>query len=37
MRSRFGRSGIYDIAVEVGDRLIAEFRGRSSEARGLRR
>jgi acyl-CoA thioesterase len=37
MRSRFGRSGIYDIAVEVGDRLIAEFRGRSSEAQGLRR
>src|SRR5271165_3861022 len=37
MRSRFGRSGIYDIAVESGDRLIAEFRGRSSEAKRLRR
>ena len=37
MRSRFGRSGIYDIAVEIGDKLIAEFRGRSSEAPGLRR
>ena len=37
MRSRFGRSGIYDIAVENGDGLIAEFRGRSSEARQLRR
>jgi acyl-CoA thioesterase len=33
MRSRFGRSGIYDVAVHSGDELIAEFRGRSSELR----
>ena len=33
MRSRFGRGGIYDITVQVGDKLIAEFRGRSSELR----
>ena len=33
MRSRFGRGGLYDISVRVGDQLIAEFRGRSSELR----
>jgi acyl-CoA thioesterase len=33
LRSRFGRTGLYDIAVEAGGRLIAEFRGRSSELR----
>jgi acyl-CoA thioesterase len=33
MRSRFGRGGLYDITVQVGDKLIAEFRGRSSELR----
>jgi acyl-CoA thioesterase len=33
VRSRFGRGGIYDIAVRAGDRLIAEFRGRSAEVR----
>ena len=37
MRSRFGRTGLYDVAVEAGDRLIAEFRGRSAEVRELRR
>jgi acyl-CoA thioesterase len=33
MRSRFGRGGLYDITVQVDDKLIAEFRGRSSELR----
>lgn len=33
VRSRFGRGGLYDIAVHAGDRLIAEFRGRSAEVR----
>jgi acyl-CoA thioesterase len=33
MRSRFGRNGIYDVAVELGGTLIAEFRGRSSQLR----
>src|SRR5262249_48880201 len=28
-RTRFGRSGIYDVSVLRGDELIAEFRGRS--------
>ncbi|MGW1003076.1 hydroxyphenylacetyl-CoA thioesterase PaaI [Streptomyces sp. NPDC002520] len=28
-RTRFGRSGIYDITVMRGDEVIAEFRGRS--------
>ncbi|MET7569106.1 hydroxyphenylacetyl-CoA thioesterase PaaI [Streptomyces sp. NPDC005492] len=28
-RTRFGRSGIYDVRVERGDQVIAEFRGRS--------
>lgn len=37
LRSRFGRHGIYDVAVENGDGLIAEFRGRSSEVREPRR
>jgi acyl-CoA thioesterase len=35
MRSRFGRTGIYDVAVEADGRLIAEFRGRSSQLRTL--
>ncbi len=29
VRSRSGRSGIYDVRVTAGDTLIAEFRGRS--------
>jgi acyl-CoA thioesterase len=28
-RTRFGRSGIYDVTVRRGDDVIAEFRGRS--------
>jgi acyl-CoA thioesterase len=28
-RTRFGRSGIYDVTVLRGDEVIAEFRGRS--------
>ncbi|MCW7944308.1 phenylacetic acid degradation protein PaaI [Streptomyces hygroscopicus] len=28
-RTRFGRSGIYDVSVLRGDEVIAEFRGRS--------
>jgi len=28
-RALRGRSGIYDVTVRVGDRVIAEFRGRS--------
>ena len=33
VRSRYGRSGIYDVTVVNGDRPIAEFRGRSHEVR----
>jgi acyl-CoA thioesterase len=28
-RRRYGRSGIYDVTVRCGDRVVAEFRGRS--------
>lgn len=28
-RQRYGRSGIYDVTVMCGDRLVAEFRGLS--------
>jgi len=28
-RTRFGRSGIYDVTVRRGDDIIAEFRGTS--------
>lgn len=28
-RTRFGRSGIYDVSVRRGDEVVAEFRGRS--------
>jgi acyl-CoA thioesterase len=31
MRTRFGRSGIYDVTVRRGGDVIAEFRGRSHE------
>jgi acyl-CoA thioesterase len=31
VRTRFGRSGIYDVSVLRGDAVIAEFRGRSTE------
>ena len=33
VRSRFGRSGVYDVTVRRGDEVIAEFRGRSQEVR----
>ena len=33
VRTRFGRSGIYDVTVRRGDTVIAEFRGRSHELR----
>ena len=32
-RTRFGRSGIYDVSVLRGDEVIAEFRGRSRTIR----
>jgi acyl-CoA thioesterase len=32
-RTRFGRSGIYDVSVRRGDEVIAEFRGRSRSLR----
>jgi acyl-CoA thioesterase len=32
-RTRFGRSGVYDVTVRRGDEVIAEFRGRSQETR----
>jgi len=35
-RARYGRNGIYDVTVTCGDRLVAEFRGRSHEMRGPR-
>lgn len=28
-RQRYGRSGIYDVTVRCGDRVVAEFRGHS--------
>ncbi|MGO8957867.1 MAG: hydroxyphenylacetyl-CoA thioesterase PaaI [Streptosporangiaceae bacterium] len=28
-RTRYGRSGIYDVTVHRGDEVVAEFRGRS--------
>jgi phenylacetic acid degradation protein PaaD len=28
-RTRYGRSGIYDVTVRRGDEVVAEFRGRS--------
>ena len=33
MRSRYGRNGLYDVVVAHGDRLVAEFRGQSSQLR----
>ncbi len=32
--ARYGRSGIYDIAVRVGDHVVAEFRGHSRTVKG---
>jgi acyl-CoA thioesterase len=31
VRGRYGRNGIYDVAVTAARRLVAEFRGRSHE------
>ena len=28
-RTRFGRSGVYDVTIRNGDGVVAEFRGRS--------
>ncbi|HEU4567785.1 MAG TPA: hydroxyphenylacetyl-CoA thioesterase PaaI [Marmoricola sp.] len=33
-RSREGRDGVYDVIVRCGDRVVAEFTGRSREIRG---
>ncbi len=33
VRTRSGRSGIYDVTVRRGDEVVAEFRGRSTELR----
>src|SRR5664279_411992 len=33
VRTRFGRSGIYDVTVLCGDEVIAEYRGRSYQLR----
>jgi acyl-CoA thioesterase len=33
LRTRRGRTGIYDVTVRRGDDVIAEFRGRSAELR----
>lgn len=33
-RTRFGRSGIYDVSVRRGEEVIAEFRGRSRSIAG---
>jgi acyl-CoA thioesterase len=30
-RTRYGRSGIYDVTVQRGEQVVAEFRGRSRE------
>lgn len=35
-RTRFGRSGLYDVSVLRGDEVIAEFRGRSRTVGGAR-
>ena len=31
VRARYGRNGVYDVAVTSGGQLVAEFRGRSHE------
>src|SRR3954470_18746453 len=33
VRARRGRTGIYDVTVRRGEEVVAEFRGRSAEAR----
>ncbi|WP_327250350.1 hydroxyphenylacetyl-CoA thioesterase PaaI [Streptomyces sp. NBC_01244] len=32
-RTRYGRSGVYDVTIQRGDEVIAEFRGRSRTLR----
>lgn len=32
--TRFGRSGVYDVTVRVGDEIVAEFRGHSRTVGG---
>ncbi|MEU3661327.1 hydroxyphenylacetyl-CoA thioesterase PaaI [Streptomyces sp. NPDC032940] len=33
-RTRYGRSGVYDVSVRRGEEVVAEFRGRSRSVRG---
>ena len=33
-RTRYGRSGVYDVTVRRGDEVVAEFRGRSRSLKG---
>jgi acyl-CoA thioesterase len=35
-RTRWGRSGVYDVTVRCGSAIIAEFRGNSREVGGAR-
>ncbi|MEU3889807.1 hydroxyphenylacetyl-CoA thioesterase PaaI [Streptomyces sp. NPDC029041] len=35
-RTRYGRSGLYDVTVRRGDEVVAEFRGRSRSIRDAR-
>lgn len=35
-RTRYGRSGLYDVTVRRGDEVVAEFRGRSRSIRSTR-
>ncbi|MCX4871000.1 hydroxyphenylacetyl-CoA thioesterase PaaI [Streptomyces sp. NBC_00257] len=35
-RTRFGRSGIYDVSILRGDEVIAEFRGRSRSLKDVK-
>ena len=34
-RALAGRSGLYDVTVRAGDRVVAEFRGRTRQVPGL--
>jgi len=36
VRARYGRNGVYDVAVTCGGQLVAEFRGRSHELKERR-
>ena len=35
LRTRFGRTGIYDVTVRRADDVVAEFRGRSAQLRSV--